>query len=133
MNIVHDYPPNIEDIRKVFDLRNRPTVIFTYGDTVYKPGGKGSIPEHLKIHERTHTRQQGDDPAAWWRKYLSDPAFRLDQELEAYRRQYNHIKNTNHNLREQTSFLIGIAEDLASEIYGNIITKEEAIRLIKNE
>jgi hypothetical protein len=132
MNLIHDYPPNYQDIIKVFPaVASIKTVIFTYGNYVYYPGKIKSIVEHLKVHERTHRKQQGDDPAGWWKKYLADPKFRLDQEVEAYRNQYQFYKGRNHNLKEQVSFLGHIADDLSSEIYGGIISRAEAIDLIK--
>ena len=38
-------PPNYEKIASVFDVKGKP-LVFTYGDTIYNPGG-GRIPDHL--------------------------------------------------------------------------------------
>ena len=79
MKIIRDYPPNIEAIRAEFELN--PRVVFTYGETIYNPGG-GKITDDLMVHEETHAKQQGDDPGAWWDRYLVDVDFRLNQEVE---------------------------------------------------
>jgi hypothetical protein len=128
MKIVFDYPPNIDEIRKVFTLR--PTVVFTYDDTIYNPG-RGTIDSALMIHEATHSRQQGDDPAGWWKKYLSDPKFRLDQEVYAYRNQYRNFAKTCRDRNTVALFLHRIASDLSSQLYGGIVGYQEAVRLIK--
>lgn len=129
MKIVHEFPPNIDDIRNTFDLSNHPDVIFTYGDTVYHPAGT-ELPQHLKVHEGTHIQQQKVTGAKeWWDRYLVDVDFRLEQELQAYRNQWSIISKIR-NWREQEWLLNQIAADLASEIYGNVITKAEARKLI---
>lgn len=127
MEIIYGYPPNIEEIKKHFSLSD--SVVFTYGNKLYNPH-KGHVDEHLMKHEETHARQQGDDPAAWWKKYLSDPEFRLQQEAEAYGRQYRSFA-VHHDRNKVFFFLHGIAYDLSSGIYGNIISLEEAKKLIK--
>lgn len=133
MKVVYGYPPNYQDIIKVFDIANRPNLVFTYGDTIYTARYKGALPEHVKVHERTHQKQQGSDPAGWWAKYLTDTAFRVAQEVEAYRRQYKFFISKNHNIKEQQQFLTLKAMDLSSEIYGHVVTLQEAKDLIKND
>ncbi len=131
MKLVFDFPPNFEVIKTALpDVVGNQRVIFTYGDTIYYPYGKHSIPEHLKVHERTHTKQQGEHPDDWWIKYLSFPMFRLAQEIEAYRRQYQFFISKNHNLKEQREFLYRIASDLSSSVYGNMVSLELAINKI---
>lgn len=128
MKIVKDYPPNIEDIRKKFDLKDK-SIVFTYGDTLYNPTGS-DIPENLMKHEETHEKQQGKDIKGWWSRYLEDNQFRLEQELEAYRNQYKYVEE-NGNRETKRDFLKHIARDLSSHIYGNIINFEQAKQLIK--
>jgi len=55
MKLVQDYPPNIKDIRKVFDLSGK-QVVFTYGDTIYSPF-TSKITDDLLIHERVYVKQ----------------------------------------------------------------------------
>ena len=131
MNIVYgSYPPNIEDIKKVFDLSNRPHVVFTYGNFLYIPSGI-EAPEHLIVHEKVHVKQQGSDPKKWWDKYLVDKEFRLSQELEAYRDQYKFIRQGIKDRNQLFRFLRMLALDLSSEIYGSVISYQEALSKIK--
>lgn len=129
MKIVFDYPPNIEEIQKTFDIKGRNTIVFTYGDTIYNPG-KGHISEDLMIHESTHSKQQGDDPGGWWMRYLEDRLFRLEQEAEAYQLQYNAFILRYKDRNKRAVFLHKISCDLSSRIYGNIIGYEKAKKLI---
>jgi len=127
MKILHRYPPNIEKIREVFTLHSG--IIFTYGDTIFNPD-KGLIDEALLAHESTHSRQQGKDPEAWWNRYLTDTKFRTEQELEAYRNQYKYaVEHYTRQMRKQ--LLKTISKDLASAMYGNIMTREEAREAIQ--
>lgn len=127
--IPHQFPPNIDKITEAFGIVN-PLAVFTYGDTIYNPGG-GIIDSYLETHELIHQRQQTGDPEGWWEAYLADPEFRLDQELEAYGAQYRHYCYNKKDLGKQQEFLIRIANDLSGPMYGNLITFDEAIKLIK--
>ena len=127
MEIVFDFPPNIEELRKHFDLKE--SIVFTYGNKLYNPG-HGNIDEHLMKHEQTHSRQQVEDPAGWWEKYIADPKFRVSQELEAYRNQYRSFA-VGKDRNKTFLFLHRIAKDLSSGIYGSVLSYQEAIKLIK--
>lgn len=129
MNIVIEYPPNYEQIKSAFDVEGK-SVIYTYGDTIYNPLN-GNVPDHLEVHEETHSVQQGGKPDKWWENYINDEKFRLSQEIEAYRNQYNFYCRNNPDRNKRFDFLYIIAKDLSSEIYGNIISRGAAIRAIK--
>ena len=129
MKIIYSNPPNHAQICKVFEVRGSKSVVFTYGDTIYNPGG-GEISNDLYAHEKVHMKQQGDDPATWWAKYLVDKKFRLDQEVEAYRKQWRYFVEHNYNTKARGSLLNKIASDLAGPIYGNIVDLKGAIKLI---
>lgn len=131
MNIVKEYPPNYAEICAAIPgaKEKGDTVIFTYGDIVYSPSTL-SLPDHLHNHEAVHVNQQkqmGRDE--WWTKYLADTEFRLKQELQAYRVQYNTVKRK-HVWQHTEELLRSIAKDLSGDMYGNIITYEEARRMI---
>ncbi len=127
MIIVKGYPPNIKEIREVFNLNGR-NPVFTYGDRIYNPNG-WEMPKHLIVHEKTHIKQQSNysNSDEWWKKYLSDPQFRLDQEIEAYRNQFKFYKTID---KGWMRFLKRIAFDLSDKMYGNIISYQEAINII---
>lgn len=126
MKIVPGFPPNIEEIRRAFDIEGR-QIVFAYGNFLYNPTGL-IIPDHLMAHEETHERQQValGSIDAWWRRYLHEPAFRLEQEIEAYREQYRYVKRNVKDRNAVARFLHAIAIDLAGPIYGNITSYAEA-------
>jgi hypothetical protein len=130
MKIVYDVPPNYDEIAAVFKIKDRLRVVFTYGNTLYVPGGTAiKIDKPLMKHEETHARQQkayGVDD--WWERFLHEPAFRLQQELEAYRTQYKNMVDL--PLEDRLGYLEHISNDLAGEIYGNMLTAKEAKAVI---
>lgn len=132
MKISNKKPPNYEQLAKFFDIENRKNVVFTYGDTVYAPG-VDDISDDLKIHEATHQIQQGDNPKEWWDKYIADPEFRLDQELEAYKNQFKWFKKRKPPKKVRTDFLDHIASDLSSSLYGNIIDYKTARNILRKD
>lgn len=123
MKIVQGFPPNIQRIWKTF--KTPPNAVFTYGDTIYNPSG-GDIDTYLETHEATHMRQQGDNPFIWWKTYLINKKFRLDQEVEAYQNQYLHFCSNKKDYGRQQEFLDRLAKDLSSSMYGNITTFYQA-------
>jgi len=130
MKIVHDYPPNYKIIKKAFNLNKHENVVFTYGDTLYVPQGEQTvIDKYLMRHEETHARQQGQmTPQWWWDEFMSNPKFRLEQELEAYREQYKAMQDL--SPEQKAGYLTHIAKDLSSEIYGNLLSFEQAVDVI---
>ena len=104
-------------------------VVFTYGDTCHCKDD--IIPDWLEAHESVHTEQQGEAPASWWDRYFDDSAFRLSQELEAYQVQYQWILKRIKDRNSRFKWLNKFATDLSSSMYGGIVTKAEAMRLIK--
>lgn len=126
MKIVMNYPPNIEEIKKVATIRKG--TIFTYGDTIYSPS-TASLPDHLIKHEETHMQQQ-TNPDEWWQRYLTDVEFRIEQEVEAYHNQYEFYKNEVRDTIKQQQLLMSLAADLSSDMYGGIISFEDAMKRI---
>ena len=120
--------PMLSKVRKQFDIKlpDLENIVFTYGDTVYS---YAPLSYGLVAHEITHVLQQTKMGAEkWWKQYLKDPKFRMEQELEAYRRQYKvYCKR---NARVGADMLIEMAEDLSGKIYGNIMSFDEAKQLI---
>lgn len=130
MQILNSYPPNYNEISQRFVLP--PRTVFTWGDKIYNPDGI-MITKDLRAHEEVHMRQQGSSPEGWWRRYLDDDLFRLDQEREAYGRQYQYICSTNLNPNYRWKVLTALAMFLASPMYGNITTLGAAMEMIRRE
>jgi hypothetical protein len=85
--------------------------------------------DDLIAHELKHTRQQ-TNPQEWWEKYLKDPVFRLEQEIDAYVEQYKHALEFN-SRQYRRHLLKQISKHLSGPIYGQLITTKEAEKLIK--
>ena len=125
-------PDNIEEIHAKFPaVKDNPYVVFTYYPHIYKRVDL-ELPLDLQVHEATHLKQQEViGGAAWWKSYLEDEEFLLEQEIEAYGTQlaffmhYSRSKQT-HNAKEQ------FAMQLSSAMYGNIISYAEAESKIRN-
>ena len=126
--VIQAYPPNIADIREKFPLTGME--IFCYGDIIYNPCGK-PLPRSLMVHEQVHQEQQAGDPASWWVRYLRDPEWRLEQELEAHRAEYADFCRSHTDRNFRARYLHDISHRLASPMYGKLITPSAAARLIR--
>jgi hypothetical protein len=132
MEIINTWPPNIEAIKKVFNLEGH-NAVFAYGDKIYNPL-KLDLQPHVIIHEQVHSVQQAaiGGPEAWWGKYLVDKDFRLVQEVEAYAKQYQFARKQINN-EGAKRFLHEIASELSGSLYGNIVDYYEAHSLIRHK
>lgn len=115
--------PLIEEYRKIFEITD--DTIFAYDGVIYT---NNLLPDHLITHEKTHLKQQDKIGAdKWVQNFLTDPQFRLQQEVEAYRKQLGSIKNR----EARNKIRIESAYNLSSPLYGNIITYQEALIALK--
>ncbi len=136
MKIVCAEPPLIDEIDAAFKVRGKP-IFFAFGDVLYNPMNV-DIPPALLVHENVHGMRQkvyaGPLPleqgvGLWWLRYIKDRRFRLDEELPAHVAEYWHIaRNVNRGRRRAA--LSNIAKRLSSPLYGNLISLEQAKRLI---
>ena len=127
MQVVQENPPFIDELGNVFRLPEG--AVFTFGEVIYNPSGN-IISKPLMKHEEHHSRQQGIDPQAWWERYLKDSDFRLAQEVPAYQLQYREAKKYIKDKNSLFQYVLNLANDLSSQMYGNCITKSEAIKVI---
>lgn len=124
--ILHERPPVWDRCIEVFgraQLEDKP-VVFAWGMTIYNPTG-AQLPRTLIAHEHTHGERQlaAGDVEAWWERYLTDPLFRLDEEIYAHHAEYQAFKRRHgHRPRD----LNMIAERLSSPLYGRLVTLEQA-------
>lgn len=128
MRVVVANPPNIDAIRKVFPLRGRE--IFAWGDTIYNPGG-AVVSEHPVAHETVHRKQQGNDVAGWWNRYLADAQWRFSQELEAHRAEYRSFCSSEKDRNRRARFLHLLAARLSAPMYGGLVKYGDALRQIR--
>lgn len=127
-------PPEwiLQAVKDKFDVDWESNIVFAYDGQIMTNGG--IVTEDLVAHETTHFDQQekvgGSDN--WWRKYLEDEKFRFEQELEAYRNQYQFIKMISRDQKFINNNLAFFAEALSGPIYGNMVSKDVAYNLILN-
>lgn len=132
MKVSEKYPPNFKLIKAVFPNCGTYKSIFCFGDTIYNPFGARITPD-LEVHERVHEKQQGENPRQWWNRYLTEPAFRLEQEIEAYGAQYHFVKYSLKLSSKWCEWLLNQAADsLSHEQYGNLVEFAVAKSRIRN-
>lgn len=137
MNIKVELPPNIDAIDKIFPgVKNncsRRGILFAYGNTIFNPSGI-KIPAELIAHELTHSIQQdrmgANGVEEWWAAYLADKNFRFAMELEAHRIEYQEYAKQGFGRAFRRRYLAGCAERLAGPLYGKLVKKAEAKKLI---
>jgi len=128
VEIIKQNPPNIKEIKKYL---NPPLdTVYCFGNIIYNPSGK-EIPAEIEYHEQIHAKQQKlfMSPELWWTKYLTDQEFRLDQEIEAYTRQWMFIYK--HIPQAKKDALEDISDNLSSPMYNIGKTKHEVATLIR--
>lgn len=133
MLIARAKPPNYDAIAAAFPaIIGRKGVIFCYGNTIYNPDNE-SISSPLIAHENVHRLQQGEDIEGWWRKYMDDPVFRLEQELPAHRAEYlDFIGNPWTDRVNRRLYLSHLARRLSGDLYNRLISLDRARAFIKD-
>ena len=144
MRTLNTFPPNWEQIQKVFPRAKEQEAVFCYGEVLHNPFG-AKITRDLEVHEATHSNQQGKDPKGWWDKYCEDPKFRYEQELQAYGLQLYFLKTNKVKKLDEGKeiemyiptrvidwYLDKIAQTLSGELYGNVTTYHKARTAIRH-
>ena len=126
MNIKHEFPPNFEAIKAKLPITE--ANIYCYDSTLYVPF-RQEVPEDVMIHEEKHVEQQKGEPVVWWERYLNDPGFRLEMELEAYVAQYKWIKD-NYTAKGAKLALDELSSNL-EKCYNLDISNDRAATLIR--
>lgn len=128
MIVLYERPPLWEEIDKKFSVANKP-VVFSWGDRLYNPLG-GYLQPWLLAHEAFHGSRQ-KDPEVWWRQYLTDDRFRLNEELPAHRIEYQEFCRHQLDRNVRSRFFHETARRLASDLYGNLISPSQALRALR--
>lgn len=115
--------PHLEAFKERFAITK--DTIFAWDNVIYT---NNQLPNHLIVHERTHHEQQHRDGLEYWLdKYLNDNKYRLKSEIEAYSHQLTVVSDRN----QKYLLRIECAKNLASDLYGNIISYEDAFNKLK--
>ncbi len=129
VEVVHDWPPNIDEIRAVLPVTSRN--IFAYDNKIFNPSGV-KLPQELHAHEAVHFKQQDViGVEAWWVSFLGDVDFRLAQEIPAHKAEYRAFCKYNRDRNAQARKLRELGTRLAAPMYGGIITPGEAMKRIR--
>ena len=128
-----ELPPNWDMIQATFKgVTWERGIIVTYGDTYYC---KEKVSDDLEAHEETHMRQQEAwGVEEWWKNYIENPVFRLDQEVEAYKNQLAFLRNKmmafsrNERRYKIKQYQEHFAMILSSDIYGHMIQYNQALQ-----
>ena len=128
------YPPHFPMILKAFPwVKGRKTVVYAYKDKIFNPGGL-ELPPWIIEHEKVHLKQQeAEGPDAWWKRYCSDPKFRMSQEIPAHIREWEVFRQHHDNATQNERYLTEIAARLSGPLYNRMIGPLEAMHLIRNE
>ncbi len=115
--------PHLDKFKERFDVSDK--TLFAWDNVIYS---HYPVSSDLIIHESTHHRQQDKYGLEEWLKYyLEDDKFRLKMEIEAYRNQLESIKDRN----QRAKLRIEVSKHISSKLYGEIISLEEALRVLK--
>jgi hypothetical protein len=129
MKVIIGRPPLWDEIDAAFHVAGKP-VFFAWGDCIYNPEGL-AIPPALKAHERVHMEQQRAIlPTEWWRRYIADAQFRLDQEIPAHRAEFTEFCRHHSNKNRRAEALEFAARRLSGNLYGCIIPYAQAWEVI---
>lgn len=132
MRLVHDVPPMFDEIDAAFHVKGKP-VIFAWGDKIYAPMQQGELPKALVLHEEVHGARQTayvGGVEAWWRRYIAEPQFRLDEEIPAHRAELAHLLTKAKGPAMRAHALSRTAARLAAPLYGNLISIAEAKKVL---
>ena len=99
---------------------------------IYYPHSLGPITPELVAHEAVHgARQDKIGVENWWRRYISDPEFRLAEEIPAHQVEYLAVCAGETTRGQRRAYLTSIAKRLASPLYGSVISLERAKTIVK--
>jgi hypothetical protein len=127
MQIIEDFPPGklYSAIAERFPAVKNHRVIFAYGDVIFNPQ-RVEITPALLAHEGVHGYRQGNDPMAWWGRYLNDIDFVFQEELVAHVAEAEAMMRSAPSRQQRRRAIPIVARKLAAPIYGPMITTHKA-------
>src|SRR3990167_7042089 len=117
--------PNLQELKDIFGVTEKETIV-SYGNSIYAPNKQ--LTHDLLRHEMVHCERQrfnDDDAKRWWDLYMKDTQFRLQEELIAYKVQYQYCCNVYKDRNKQAKIRYALASELSSTRYGSIVTQQE--------
>lgn len=132
-------PPLWDEINAAFNVEGK-DILFAFGQCVFSPRSDGNISQAKYEHEKVHCIRQmtialpgaeAPDPIEWWRRYIADPQFRLTEEIVAHYAEYQYLAASAANRVERRRALSIVAGNLASPLYGGLISVDLAKKVLK--
>lgn len=113
-------------LKIIFPNAKMEEVWLTFNKTIWCPSG---ITQDLIVHEKVHIEQQINlfNSVIWWIRYIFSKRFRYSQELPAYKKQFEYLKQGK-DRNEIARIKTIIAKNLSHPLYGNMVSFEEAMR-----
>lgn len=133
MYLSNTKPPIWEEAQKAFNFEDDKPIFFSFGNIIYNPNN-AHLSADLLRHEETHMEQQMHSPEVamiWWRRYIADPVFRMEQEGEAFGAQYAFICQSVKDPNYRYKNLVALAQAMSAPLYGGVISVNEAIIKIR--
>lgn len=127
-----DVPAMAQKLLESFGVRFiEDNLLITVGNTCHCHNGNiFNERSDLFVHEWVHMEQQEKmGVGEWWKKFLDDPKFRLEQELEAYKLQWNYIKDIIPDRNKRFPFKKNIVNHLSGKMYGGLLSYANAWRM----
>lgn len=127
-----EYPPIIQAIDAKFNVVGK-AILYAWGDTIYNPMGV-AIPKQLMVHEWVHGDRQEKTEGrveAWWKRYIEDAEFRLNEEIPAHQMEYMAYRNLQKDRNARAIYMQRVARKLASPLYGSLIAYKDAMKLLE--
>ena len=132
-DIIKSVPPIFAKLKKQFGVNWDDGICVAYGDKIYT---KYDIAPDVLIHEEVHLQQQKEiGVEKWWNLYLNNKNFRMNQEIEAHKKQAEFLLNLLQGSRtagkRYASWKLGqMAKDLSGPMYGRMMTLKEANKIL---
>lgn len=126
MRIVKKKPILWFIVKLFFPKADLKTSAFTFGNTIYT---FCELAPHQIVHEKVHMEQQGHSKVyatLFFILYVFSKKFRREVEIEAYKKQFEYIKNTTSDPKIVSRVRSALASFMASPLY-NMMTYNEAL------
>ena len=129
--IIKAYPPNFNELCRVFPIKGRPGIVYSWGERIYNPSGHDLSPAVI-AHETVHCERQLTTVGGvegWWRSYIDMPIARLAEEVLAHQAEYREYAK-HHSSKKTEWYLEKMMDRLSGPIYKFNIDYHEARKLI---
>lgn len=127
--VVKAFPPNWNELAKVFPIKGRPGIIYAYGPRIYNPSGVALNPWIL-AHEEEHCKRQNEiGVCSWWQRYADSVRFRLAEEVIAHKVEWQTVQDAM-PYKDASRYLEQMITRLSSPLYGSMVDVSDARFLI---